>query len=187
MPSLCNWWSVGILTCHYDCTGMIAQNVTECPLSPKSNNHNRCLLTWKDTWHKIFMDLESSALRWTRKGGKFYVYLLFFLWLHHVAWGILVPRAETEPGPSTVKVLSFNRGTGEFPSTFCLLRESTHTSYLIWTSNASTSLKLRPVVIVLKSLRESFPQNYVTCKRIRCTGIYKKGEGEGELERRGLL
>ena len=142
ISSLCSWWSGGILTCHYDCTGMKAQNVTECPLSPKSNNHKRCLLMWKDTWHKIFIDLESSALIWSRKGGKFYMYVLFFFffWLHHVAWGILVPRAEIEPGPSTVKVLSSNHWTREFPSTFCLLRESIYTSYLIWTSNATTSL-----------------------------------------------
>ena len=86
ISSLCSWWSGGILTCHYDCTGMKAQNVTECPLSPKSNNHKRCLLMWKDTWHKIFIDLESSALIWSRKGGKFYMYVLFFFFFGYTTW-----------------------------------------------------------------------------------------------------
>lgn len=77
MSSFCNWWSVGILTCHHDRIGVIAQNVTECPLPPKSNNRNRCLSMWKDTRHKIFIDLEPSALIWSREIGKFYAYLDF--------------------------------------------------------------------------------------------------------------
>ena len=53
------------------------------------------------------------------------VLFLVFFWLHHVAYGILVPQPGIDPWPTAVKVPSPNHWTaGDFPPLSILKRKS---------------------------------------------------------------
>ena len=41
----------------------------------------------------------------------FSLFLIFFFWLHRVAWGILVPRPWIQPGPHALEVKSLTHWT----------------------------------------------------------------------------
>ena len=74
-------------------------------------------------FHLLGIYFSIPSLWWTSLKLKcfFFLILFYFFWLHHVAWGILVPWPGIEPLPPALEVRSPNhRTTREVPEVFLL-------------------------------------------------------------------
>ena len=66
-------------------------------------------LSW---WPVIMVTFEvSTTAHWRLRWGLAFFGSKIFFWLHHAAWGVLVPWPGIEPVPSAVKAWSPNHWT----------------------------------------------------------------------------